>query len=137
MRSAQYAAVRSMQWTVGRAEDRQSARHEAALWPSAPALRTTGWGSKTLHAGHLPLHTANCPLAPLAYNEGMDPFQVVKQNWSPGDMREVEAQKIERQIGVDYDSYRKVYIADGHEWTIAGQIARPDGKKYYILECVS
>ena len=67
----------------------------------------------------------------------MDPFQVVKQNWSPGDTREVEAQKIERQIGVEYDSYRKIYIADGHEWTIAGQIAKVDGKKYYILECVS
>lgn len=67
----------------------------------------------------------------------MDPFQVVKQNWSPGDTREVEAQKIERQIGVEYDSYRKVYIADGHEWTIAGQIVKSDGRKYYILECVS
>jgi hypothetical protein len=37
---------------------------------------------------------------------------------------------------MEYDSYRRVYIADGHEWTIAGQIARDDGKKYYILECI-
>jgi hypothetical protein len=34
-----------------------------------------------------------------------------------------------------YDSYRRIYIADGHEWTIAGQIARDESKKSYILEC--
>ncbi len=66
----------------------------------------------------------------------MNPFQVVKQNWQPGDTREVEAHRIDRQIGVEFDSYRKVYLADGREWMIAGQIAKDDGKKYYILECV-
>ena len=67
----------------------------------------------------------------------MDPFHVVRQSWMPGDTREVEASRLDRQIGVDYDSYRRVYLADGHEWVIAGQIAREDGKKYYILECIS
>jgi len=66
----------------------------------------------------------------------MDAFPVVKQNWSPGDTREVDSGKIDLQIGVEYDSYRKIYIADGKEWVIAGQIVKPDGKKYYILECV-
>jgi hypothetical protein len=66
----------------------------------------------------------------------MNPFQVVRQNWSPGDRREVEARKLDLQIGVEYDSYRKVYLVDGREWTIAGRIAKEDGKKYYILECV-
>jgi hypothetical protein len=37
---------------------------------------------------------------------------------------------------MEYDSYRRVYIADGHEWQIVGQIARDDGKKYYIFECI-
>ena len=64
-----------------------------------------------------------------------NPFQVVKQNWSVGDTREVEARKIDLQIGVEYDSYRKVYLVDGREWTVTGQIAKDDGKKYYILEC--
>ena len=66
----------------------------------------------------------------------LDPFQVVKQNWAPGDTREVEARRIDRQIGVEYDSYRRVYLADGREWVIAGQIVKDDGKKYYLLECV-
>jgi hypothetical protein len=66
----------------------------------------------------------------------MNPFPVARQNWSPGDTREVEARKLDLQIGVEYDSYRKIYLADGREWTITGQIAREDGKKYYILECV-
>jgi hypothetical protein len=67
----------------------------------------------------------------------MDPFRVVRQSWAPGDTREVEASRIERQIGVEYDSYRRIYLADSHEWIIAGHIARDDGKTYYILECVS
>jgi hypothetical protein len=71
------------------------------------------------------------------YNWVMDPFRVVRQSWQPGDSREVEVSRIDRQIGVEYDSYRKVYLADGHEWIIAGQIARDDGKKYYLLECIS
>ena len=66
----------------------------------------------------------------------MDPFQIAKTSWSPGDTREVEQSRIRKEIGVEYDSYRRIYIADGHEWTIAGQIAREDGK-YYILECVA
>jgi hypothetical protein len=66
----------------------------------------------------------------------MDAFNVVKQSWAPGDTREVEASRIDRQTGVEYDSYRRVYLADGREWTIAGQIAKENGKKYYILECV-
>lgn len=66
----------------------------------------------------------------------MSSFPIARQSWSPGDTREVEARKIDLQIGVEYDSYRKIYLADGREWIIAGQIAREDGKKYYILECV-
>ncbi|MEZ5399029.1 MAG: hypothetical protein R2729_05120 [Bryobacteraceae bacterium] len=66
----------------------------------------------------------------------MNPFQVVKTNWEPGDTREVEVGRIERQEGLEYDSYRRVYLADGHEWMIAGQIMKPDGRKFYILECV-
>jgi hypothetical protein len=37
---------------------------------------------------------------------------------------------------LEYDSYRRIYIADRHEWVIIGQIAKENGKKYYILECV-
>lgn len=70
------------------------------------------------------------------YTQEMDPFRVVKQTWEPGDTREVESTRLEKQLGVEYDSYRRVYLADGREWTIAGQIAKEDGKKYYILECV-
>ncbi|MCZ2080329.1 MAG: hypothetical protein HUU41_18425 [Bryobacteraceae bacterium] len=66
----------------------------------------------------------------------MDLFRVVKQAWEPGDTREVESTRLEKQLGVEYDSYRRVYLADGREWTIAGQIAKEDGRKYYILECV-
>lgn len=66
----------------------------------------------------------------------MNPFQITKTNWSVGDTREVESTRIERQLNVEYDSYRRVYIADNHEWVIVGQIAKDDGKKYYILECV-
>ena len=65
----------------------------------------------------------------------MNPFQVVKTSYSPGDRRDVECSRIDRQIGVEYDSYRRVYIADGHEWRIAGRIAKEDGRSYYILEC--
>ena len=71
------------------------------------------------------------------YNRSMDPFRVIKQSWNLGDTREVEELRIDRQIGVEYDSYRRIYLADGHEWTIAGKIARDDGKTYYILECVA
>jgi hypothetical protein len=66
----------------------------------------------------------------------MDPFKIHKTTWKPGDTREVETARIDRQIGLEYDSYRRVYIADGHEWIIAGKIAHEDGKKFYILECV-
>jgi len=66
----------------------------------------------------------------------MNPFQVVKQKWAVGDTREVECARIDQQLNVEYDSYRRVYIADRHEWVIAGQIVRDNGKKYYILECV-
>ena len=66
----------------------------------------------------------------------MNPFSVVKSSWSPGDTREVECTRLDRQINVEYDSYRRVYIADGHEWMIVGQVAKADGKKYYIIECV-
>ena len=74
---------------------------------------------------------------PAIYNWAMDPFRVVRESWTPGDTREVEESRIHRQIGVEYDSYRRVYLADGHEWIVAGQIARDDGKTYYILECVA
>ena len=66
----------------------------------------------------------------------MNPFHVAKTSWEPGDTREVEQERLRQGIGVEYDSYRRIYIADGREWAIAGQIAREDGKKYYILECV-
>lgn len=66
----------------------------------------------------------------------MNPFHVVKSSWKPGETREVEASRIERQINLEYDSYRRVYIADNHEWIIVGQVAREGGKKFYILECV-
>jgi hypothetical protein len=65
-----------------------------------------------------------------------EPFRIARTSWSPGDTREVETWRVDRQEGLEYDSYRRVYRADGHEWIIAGQIAKPDGKKYYILECV-
>ncbi len=67
----------------------------------------------------------------------MNPFHIAKDSWGIGDTREVEQERLRREIGVEYDSYRRVYLADGHEWTIVGQIAREDGKKYYILECVA
>ncbi|HBY61888.1 MAG TPA: hypothetical protein DEH78_18875 [Solibacterales bacterium] len=70
------------------------------------------------------------------YHPHVDPFRVLKQNWEPGDTREVEAWRVERQEGLEFDSYRRVYLADGREWTIAGQIAKEDGKKYYLLECI-
>ncbi len=66
----------------------------------------------------------------------MNPFRVVKTNWKPGDQREVEDSRLERQEGLEYDSYRRVYLADGHEWMVVGKIMKDDGKKYYILECV-
>jgi hypothetical protein len=65
----------------------------------------------------------------------MNPLPVLKTDWQPGDTREVEDWRIERQVGLEYDSYRRVYIADGREWTIAGQIMKDDGRKFYILEC--
>ena len=66
----------------------------------------------------------------------MNPFHIAKQTWEPGDTREVEQERLRREIGVEYDSYRRIYIADGHEWQVIGQIAKDDGKKYYILECI-
>lgn len=66
----------------------------------------------------------------------MNPLHVAKSNWEPGDQREVEQERLRREIGVEYDSYRRIYIADGCEWQIVGQIAKDDGKKYYILECI-
>ncbi len=66
----------------------------------------------------------------------MNPFSIAKTSWQPGDTREVEQGRLRKEIGVEYDSYRRIYLADGHEWSIVGQIARDDGKKYYILECV-
>ena len=66
----------------------------------------------------------------------MNPFSIAKNSWQPGDTREVEQSRLQKEIGVEYDSYRRIYIADGHEWSIVGQVARNDGQKYYILECV-
>ena len=66
----------------------------------------------------------------------MNPFSITKNSWQPGETREVEQSRLQKEIGVEYDSYRRIYIADGHEWSIVGQIAREDGKKYYILECI-
>jgi len=66
----------------------------------------------------------------------MEPFPIAKNSWAVGDTREVEQQRLRMEIGVVYDSYRRIYLADDREWSIVGQIARDDGKKYYILECV-
>ena len=63
-------------------------------------------------------------------------FPIAKNSWGLGDTRVVEQQRLRAEIGVEYDSYRRIYLADGHEWSIVGQIAREDGQKYYILECV-
>jgi hypothetical protein len=61
----------------------------------------------------------------------MDPFRVLKTSFQPGDTREIECSRIDLQTGVEYDSYRRVYLADNREWIIAGRIAKEDGKKYY------
>ena len=66
----------------------------------------------------------------------MDPFRIAKTSWSPGDTREVEQSRAHKEIGMEYDSYRRIYIADGYEWHIVGQIEREDDKKYYIFECL-
>jgi hypothetical protein len=65
----------------------------------------------------------------------VNPFQLIKNNWEPGDTREVECPRIDLQQGVEYDSYRRIYIADGCEWQIRGKIAQADGRSYYFLEC--
>jgi hypothetical protein len=67
----------------------------------------------------------------------MNHFPVVKNDWKPGDTREVEDWRIERQVGLEYDSYRRVYLADGREWMITGQIMRDGGKKFFLLECTA
>jgi len=66
----------------------------------------------------------------------MNPFNVIKSEWSPGDQREIEDWRIEKQEGLAYDSYRRLYRIDGRNWTVAGQVMKPDGRKYYVLECV-
>ncbi len=66
----------------------------------------------------------------------MNPLKIIKTNWSPGDRREVEDWRIDKQEGLAYDSYRRVYLVDRREWRIAGQIMKEDGRKYYILECI-
>ena len=65
----------------------------------------------------------------------MDPFPIVRTSWFPGDTREIEQSRLQKEIGIAYDSYRRIYLADGREWKITGQIVREDGK-YFILECV-
>ena len=66
----------------------------------------------------------------------MNPFNVLKAQWAPGDEREVEDWRIDRQEGIAYDSYRRVYLVDEREWRIAAQVMKPDGRKYYVLECI-
>jgi hypothetical protein len=66
----------------------------------------------------------------------MNPFHVAKNNWEPGDTREVEQERLRQEIGVEYDSYRRIYLADGREWQVVGHIVKEDGRKYCILECV-
>lgn len=61
---------------------------------------------------------------------------MIKSSWAPGDTREVDCKRLDLQINVEYDSYRRVYIADGHEWAIAGRITKEDGRQYYIVECL-
>ena len=70
-------------------------------------------------------------------NYRMNPFNVVKTEWAPGDQREVEDWRIEKQEGIGYDSYRRVYLADKREWAVVGKIMRDDGRKFYVLECVA
>jgi len=67
----------------------------------------------------------------------MDPFVIAKNSWGVGDTREVEQDRLRKEIGVEYDSYRRIYLADGREWTIVGHIVHEDGKKYCILESVA
>lgn len=110
-------------------------------WPPAIVLRLVPLNQKLtwIVNSRNPINTEHAARKPhfrRIYNWRMDPFRVVKQAWSPGDTREVETSRIDRQIGVEYDSYRRIYLADGHEWIVAGKIARDDGKTYYILECV-
>jgi hypothetical protein len=66
----------------------------------------------------------------------MNPFNVIKTQWSPGDEREIEDLRIDQQEGIAYDSYRRVYELDGKEWKITAQVAKPDGRKYYVLVCL-
>ena len=66
----------------------------------------------------------------------MDPFQILKTQWSPGDQREVEDWRIDKQEGIAYDSYRRVYLVDQKEWVIVGQRMQSGGRKFYILECI-
>lgn len=66
----------------------------------------------------------------------MDPFKVLKTQWSPGDQREVEDWRIDKQEGIAYDSYRRVYSFDQREWTIVGKRMQDDGRKFYLLECI-
>lgn len=66
----------------------------------------------------------------------MNPFHVIKTEWREGDQREIEDWRVDRQEGLTYDSYRRLYRIDQKKWTIAGQITKPDGRKYYIMECV-
>jgi hypothetical protein len=54
----------------------------------------------------------------------MNPFSIAKNSWQAGDTREVEQDRLRKEIGVEYDSYRRIYIADGYEWSVVGQSAR-------------
>ena len=45
----------------------------------------------------------------------MDPFSIAKSSWGLGDTREVEQERLRKEIGVEYDSYRRIYLANGHE----------------------
>jgi len=66
----------------------------------------------------------------------MKPFHVIKTEWQEGDQRKIEDWRVDRQEGLTYDSYRRLHGIDQKKWTIAGQVMKSDGRKYYILECV-
>src|SRR5947209_9204833 len=103
-------------------------------WPLTLKVTAASWSPNPCRK---PIWSGSCAPWMLRFQAGnMDPFPIAKTSWEPGDTREVEQSRVHKEIGMEYDSYRRIYIAEGHEWKIAGQIAREDGKKYYIFECV-
>jgi hypothetical protein len=67
----------------------------------------------------------------------MNPFNVVKTEWAPGDQREVEDWRIEKQEA------SPTILIDAFIWQIkengpsSAKFMRDDGRKFYVLECVA